>query len=147
MRCIIVGDSMAMPTMELKYSETWVYLLKQDFPQIDIIDKSRRSSSVRRLIPEGQNSKGYDLLEFYSPNIVILQLGITDVAPRLLHRESLITKCINHLPPPISKLIYNVVRKVKGRTISCADVKPNEFYFCLSERKVHTESECTWTRI
>lgn len=130
MRCIVVGESMPMPSFELKYEDTWLFRLKQFFPNVEIIDKCRRSSSVRRLVSEGQNALGYDLLEFYEPDFVILHLGLTDASPRLLPREVLYTKIINRLP--FSKSIYNIVRKTKGRTISCADLSPKAFYSCLS---------------
>lgn len=131
MRCIIVGSSMAMPSLQLSYEDTWVYKLIKIYKDSEFVDKSRRSSSVRRLVSEGQNSLGYDLLEFYNPNFVILQIGITDASPRLLPRGKLYTKIINKLP--FSKFIYNIVRKTKGRTISCADLTQEQFYDCLSK--------------
>ena len=131
MRCIVIGESMPMPSFELKYEDTWLFRLKQFFLNVEIIDKCRRSSSVRRLVTEGQNALGYDLLEFYEPDFVILHLGLTDASPRLLPREALYTKIINRLP--FSKFIYNIVRRTKGRTISCADLSPDAFYSCLSK--------------
>lgn len=131
MRCVIVGSSMSMPSLQLSYENTWIYKLNNIYKDIEFIDKSSRSSSVRRLVSEGQKSLGYDLLEFYSPDFVILQLGITDASPRLLPREKLYTKIINKLP--FSEFIYNIVRKTKGRTISCADLTPEQFYDCLSK--------------
>lgn len=130
-RCIVIGSSMSMPSLELKYEDTYLFKLKQYFSDIEFIDKCRRSSSVQRLVSEGQNSLGFDLLEFYNPNFVILHLGATDAAPRLLPRKKTWTKFINLLP--FSGIIYDFVRKTKGRTISCADLSPDAFYNCLEK--------------
>ncbi len=141
MRCIVVGASMVMPTFELKYEDTWLFKIKEKYPNIEFIDKCRRASSVERLISEGQNSSGYDLLEFYNPDFVILHIGLTDVAPRLLKRNAFYTKIINHLP--FSNIIYNCIRKIKGRTMSCSDLSTERFYFCLSryvERAIKTST-------
>lgn len=121
---------MTMPSFDLKYEDTWHYKLIDKYPNVEFIDKNTRSSSVRRLVTEGALSKGYDLLEYYSPDFIITQIGIADCSPRLLKRESYLTKIINTLP--FSKFIYNIVRKTKGRTISCADIDTKKFYSCLA---------------
>ena len=122
---------MPMPSFELKYEDTWLFKFKQYFSSVEIIDKCRRASSVKRLVTEGIGGLGYDLLEMYEPNFVILHLGATDAAPRLLHRNAWYVKILNMVP--CSKFIYDIIRKVKGRTISCADVSPEVFYKCLSK--------------
>lgn len=129
LRCIVIGSSMTMPSFDLDYEHTWLYKLIKRFPNIEFIDKNSRSSSVRRLVKEGALSKGYDLLEYYSPDFIITQIGIADCSPRLLKREALSTKLINKLP--FSKWIYDLVRKTKGRTISCCDIDTVTFYKCL----------------
>lgn len=128
MRCLLIGASMSMPSSELAYEDTWVYKIIRTFPDIEFIDKCRRSSSATRLVTEGQNGKGYDLLEQYTPDFVITHFGITDSYPRLLKRNSLTTRLINRLPRFISNFIYNIVRKTKGRTLSCSDLSPSEFH-------------------
>ncbi len=129
LRCIVVGSSMTMPSFDLKYEQTWLYKLIKRYPNIEFIDKNTRSSSVRRLVTEGALSKGYDLLEYYTPDFIITQIGIADCSPRLLKREALSTKFINMMP--FSTFIYNIVRKTKGRTISCCDIDTTTFYKCL----------------
>lgn len=130
LRCIVIGSSMAMPSNDLGYEKTWLYKLIKKYPSVEFIDKNTRSSSVRRLVKEGALNNGYDLLEYYSPDFVIMQIGISDCSPRLLKREALSTKFINTLP--FSKLIYDFVRKTKGRTISCCDINTETFYNCLA---------------
>lgn len=129
LRCIVVGSSMTMPSFDLNYEQTWLYKLIKHYPNIEFIDKNTRSSSVRRLVTEGALSKGYDLLEYYAPDFIITQIGIADCSPRLLKREAFSTKLINAMP--FSNWIYNIVRKTKGRTISCCDIDTTTFYKCL----------------
>ena len=125
MRCLILGSSMTLPTDELKFEETWFYMLSQRFPSVDFFDKCKRSSSARRLTTEGPNSSGKDTLEYYHPNFVITQIGTTDAAPRLFKREAFLTHVINHLP--FSKLIYNIARKTRGRVLKNCDLTPEQF--------------------
>lgn len=132
MRCIVVGDSLPMPSLELKYEDTWVHHFRKDFPTVEVIDKCARSSSVKRLVREGINSNGSDLLEIYEPDFVITHLGIVDAAPRLLPRNAIGTKLLNKFAPPLcKKMIYSLVRKIKGRTISCCDLNIEQFEGCL----------------
>ena len=128
-RCLVIGSSMTMPSFDLKYEDTWLYLLMQAYPNIEFVDKSRRAPSAIRLITEGTLSKGYDLLEYYSPNYVIIQLGLNDASPRLLKRNTITTRLINHLP--FSNLIYNFIRRTRGRTLSCSDLTPEQYYNCF----------------
>jgi hypothetical protein len=134
MRAIIIGSSMAMPRLECNYDDTWIAKLVKKYPQIEFIDKCRRSSSAIRLVDDGAGAgdtrRGADLLEYYNPNFVITQIGITDCSPRLLKRNKKSTKIINELPDFLSKLIYDFVRKNKGRAIKNADLSVSEFRQC-----------------
>src|SRR5690554_2952573 len=86
-RVLIVGSSMAMPRKEVHYDETWIYKLTKEFSNIEVIDKCRRASTSVRLVSDGAGAgdkiRSADLLEYYSPNLVITQIGMTDCAPRL----------------------------------------------------------------
>ena len=134
MRVLVIGDSLVMPRLEYNYDETWLSHLVNHYPSIEFIDKSRRSSSARRLVNDGAGAgdsrRGADLLEYYNPDLVITQIGITDCSPRLLKRDKLYTKVINSLPRNISNLIYNYIRKTKGRTMKNNDLSPEEFRNC-----------------
>lgn len=128
-KILIVGSSMAMPRSEIKYEDTWIYNLKMHL-DCHIIDKSRRASTSKRLISEGGGdgiyNKGADLLEYYSPNIVITQIGITDCAPRLLG-QGFVTKILNNSPKRIRDKIYLLLKKKTKRKAKNAYVKPDEF--------------------
>lgn len=121
-RLLIVGASMPLPTDELRYEDTWPYLIRKYFPNVEIINKSARARSVTSLTSEGGN-----LLECYSPDIIILHLGLTDCAPRLLPRRKLYVKIIKRTF--LAKIIFKYLRRTKGRQIIYADVNPHDFFF------------------
>lgn len=131
-RILIIGSSMAMPRNIIKYEETWIYKLKRSFPNYEIIDKSRRASTTNRLVTEGGGGKGdipmgADLLEYYSPDIVIIQIGITDCAPRLLNRNKFSTKFLNRLPLKIRSNVYRYLKKNKVRKKENSYITPDDF--------------------
>ncbi|HON16100.1 MAG TPA: hypothetical protein PLA51_06445, partial [Spirochaetota bacterium] len=84
-KLLIITDSVSMPRPGIPYESTWIYKLKKEFPNLDIIDKAARGSTSMRLVTEGGG--GVDLLETYMPDIVILQIGITECAPRLFKKH------------------------------------------------------------
>lgn len=139
MRILILGSSMSLPSDELDYDYTWPYLLSKTLEEFEFVVNSKRSSSATRLNIEGPNNNGRDVLEYYHPNFVITQIGITDAAPRLFKRSALTTKIINHLP--FSKLIYNIARKTRGRVLKNCDLTPaqfkNEFSKYVIRAKLH----------
>jgi hypothetical protein len=117
---------MTMPTEELSYDDTWQCHLVHDNPTIEIIDKNQRSSSARRLTTDGPK-EGKDNLEYYSPNISITQIGISDAAPRLLHRNGMLARILHHMPRKVSKFVYDLLRKYRGRQLKYCDLTPEEF--------------------
>lgn len=131
-KILIVADSMAMPRGEVKYENTWIYKLQQ-YLESDyiIIDKTKRASTSERLVEEGGGYKnikeGADLLEHYEPNIVIIQIGITDCSPRYLNKNKLFTKILNRSPQIIQNTIYSFLKKYSSRKPKYSDVSPDKF--------------------
>lgn len=128
---LVIGSSMTMPRLEVGFFETWLYFLMMKYPDCFIIDKSRRASTTNRLVNDGAGYKdtrrGADLLEYYTPKVVITQIGITDCAPRLLNKSKKFTKILNLSPNFIKTMTYKVIKKIKIRTIENADVSILEF--------------------
>ncbi|MDT0677461.1 hypothetical protein [Autumnicola musiva] len=133
-RILIVAASMATPRAEVKYINTWIYKLVNNYPDLHIIDKSKRGLSSRALIRES-------LLEDYDPNLVIMQLGLSDCAPRYLQENALSTKIINNLPGSLKKTAYYFVKKYKSRRMKNANVNLEAFkknfenYIIRAEKK------------
>lgn len=131
LRILILGDSTALPREEVPYEKTWVGILKRQNPEFDIIDKSDRGASTLRLVTAGGN--GIDTLELYSPDISILQMGVTESAPRLFDKKSFEYFFLNSLMP--RRLRPRYVSRVKKRRIRSpqkADTTPEKFKGNLS---------------
>lgn len=130
-RILIIGDSLAMPRGEVPYEETWPYFLGKKFPDYEFIDKTRRASKSDRLVNEGGGYKnikrGADVLEHYNPDVVIVQIGITDCSPRYFRKSSLFSKLLNVSPNFIKSSIYSFIKKYFERKVKYADIDSNIF--------------------
>jgi len=106
LRVLILTDSMALPRPEVHYEKTWICSLKNEVPHHDIISISFRNLTTRYL------SEGWagDSLEFYSPDIVILQLGVVDCAPRYFISKSIFKRILSILPFFIRSIIIKLVK-------------------------------------
>ena len=62
-RIVIITDSVGMPREDVPYEDSWIYLLKKEYPHADIIDRSARGTTSLRIVTEGGGGK--DLLETY----------------------------------------------------------------------------------
>jgi hypothetical protein len=126
-RVLIIGDSVSMPRPEVRYEETWICRMKQEFPGVDFIDKSERGTTSFRLVSEGGG--GADLLETYMPGTVILQLGITECAPRLFNKKSLEFFIVSRvLTSGLREKYIRSVKKNRVRNPDLTDVSPEDFY-------------------
>ena len=130
-RVLLIGDSMAMPRNEVTFEQTWIYKLIIHFPDVLFVDKSRRGSTTLRLVQEGGGYKGVqsgaDLLEYYKPDLVIIQLGIVDCSPRLVSKHALSTKLINKCPAFVKTFFYRYKKKFCVRKPENADISPGQF--------------------
>jgi acyl-CoA thioesterase I len=125
-RIMLITDSMAMPRPEVPYEKTWVYLLKQEFPDFDIIDRPARGSSSLRLVTEGGG--GRDLLETYMPGLIILQMGMTDCAPRLFRKTGPEYFFMNKiLCPGLRERYIRFIKKRRTRNPAITETPPDNF--------------------
>ena len=139
-RILIITDSVSMPRKEIPYEETWIYYLKVQFPGYDFIDRSSRGTTSTRLVTEGGG--GIDLLETYNPDTVILQLGITECAPRLFKKPGLEYFIVSRvLPNEIKNRYIKFIKKHRVRNPEITDVRPDVFrknlenYFARAMKK------------
>jgi len=131
LRILIAADSMAMPRAVTSYEETWIHMLKENFPRYDIIDKSERGFSTERLVTAGGG--GVDLLEMYTPDIVILQAGMMDAAPRLFRRQGFEYWFLqNILPLRFKKRYIDYIKKHRGRKPETTYVSPEKFRYNIT---------------
>ena len=124
-KVLIITDSVSMPRSEIQYESTWIYLFKNKFKNLDIIDRPQRGSTSNRLVNDGVG--GADLLELYMPHYVILQIGLTECAPRLFRKNGFERRFINYLPQKIKTDYINGIREKRGRNPEFTDVPPEQF--------------------
>lgn len=126
MRVLVIAGSMPLPTDELRYEDTWIYRLAKDMPELEIVDKCVRARPVSTLMHGGPFGQAKNLFEWYRPDLIIIHMGLTDCAPRLLRRKSFTYKLLCHLP--FAKPIFSALRKYRGRRVEYADITPKDFY-------------------
>lgn len=114
------GDSLGMPREDVSFRNTWYYLLLENKNEYYCVNNFRRGFNTNELSDR-------DFLENYEPDIVILQVGIVDCAPRYLRTHSIFTKLANRLPASLSKIFWIIVKKTLKRTTKKCDVPLSEF--------------------
>ena len=84
MRVIVFSDSMALPrdegsTQQLRYEQTWPYLLQQRMSNLEIIRHNQASATTKDICQQLKYWKKE------SPDLVIVQVGVVDAVPRSYH--------------------------------------------------------------
>ena len=122
-KILCIADSLGLPGHLNKYEDTWLYKLKQEFPNSDFISFFKRQLTTDILVSMGGGQrgvdnwpKGGDCLEAYKPDLVIIQLGIVDCAPRLLNKYDKII--IKVLPKILRKSYLEIVKLINTRNIN-----------------------------
>ncbi len=148
-KVLIITDSVSMPRPGIKYEETWIHLLKKEYPELDIIDRPARGATSRRLVTEGGG--GVDLLETYMPGTVIIQLGLAEAAPRLFRKEGFEFFFMNKILSPAMRAKYiNFIKKRRPRKPELSDVSPEEFRSNLKryfERCARTNTKILYIKL
>lgn len=125
-RVLVVGDSLSIPRSGCAYEDTWVYKLKWAHPSWDVISQCEGGSSTNVLLLE-RAATGANCLSLYRPDMIVLQLGIVDCAPRLFRQGSLIQKILRRIPARLSDYAIEWIKKHKGRRPEYAIVQPKQF--------------------
>jgi len=112
-RALIIADSLALPRGDVDYAQTWPAMLAARMTDIAWINRAQRLATTERLNHEGNG--GADCLEFYRPNLVILQLGICDCAPRVLHRRT--AAFVHRLPFGLGRRVPAWLERRRGRKV------------------------------
>lgn len=80
MKVLCIGDSLGLPREGCTYEETWFSLLKEAYPNCSFINQFEGG----RLISNTSESfRNY--YKYYKADVVILQTGIVDCAPRYIN--------------------------------------------------------------
>lgn len=122
-RILIITDSISIPRPGIPYEDTWIYHFKKEFQECDIIDRPMRGATTARLVTEGGG--GADLLEFYNPGIVIIQMGLAEIAPRLFKKTGFEHYFMhNILPARFIQRYISFIKKRRVRRPDCTDIEP-----------------------
>lgn len=115
-----MGDSLGLPRNQVPFQMTWLYKLSCKYDNIVFVNGFKRE-----LTSNGLSS--LDSLENYSPDTVILQLGIVDCAPRYFRKQALFPKIINHMPKVVSSFYWKWHKKMNKRKLKNAFVNKDKF--------------------
>lgn len=104
-RILFLTDSLSLSRDNpevVKYEDTYVYLLKSNYPEYDIIQCGYGGATINILLEQAS------YLKMMKPDIIILQSGIVDCAPRSITKfeSDIITRI-----PILSKHIFQFIRK------------------------------------
>ncbi len=122
-KVLCISDSLGLPRPQVPYADTWISLLRQQRKDYDFIADFHRNATTNIL---SQWEYGEHLL-FYKPEIIILQLGICDCAPRYLRTTSFLYRLLNHLPKKISSNCWKIFKTFRKRNINRTDVSLDKF--------------------
>lgn len=131
-KVLCIGDSLALPGHLNSYEDTWFFKLKKEFPKHDFVSFFKRQLTTEALVTMGGGKdgidnwpKGGDCLEAFMPDIVILQLGIVDCAPRLLNKYE--RRIISLIPLGMRSSFIMLVKKYKKRSTKNTTVSLQNF--------------------
>ncbi len=123
MRILCFGDSLALPREGCNYSETWVAKLKSKYPGFDFICDFRGGMLVKDLYHSW--SQYY---QYVKADIVIIQEGICDCAPRYVNDNSFFWKIVIKVfeKMKMSTLFWKIMKR-GSRKPSCTYTAKNIF--------------------
>lgn len=75
-KCLCIGDSLALPRDGVLFSETWLYKCQQILSDFIVFENRSQWAQTTNSL------KSTNYLEYYQPEIVVIHLGIVDCAPR-----------------------------------------------------------------
>lgn len=123
MKILCIGDSLGLPREGCSVEETWPSLLRKNYPKHTIIEEFQRERLIDNAV-KNYNKK----FKQYNADIVILQLGICDCAPRYVNKTSIVNRIIRKAFTIIglSDFYWEKV-KSRPRRQNCVFTKPKRF--------------------
>lgn len=119
-KVLCISDSLALPRDGVAYEETWLYKIKQQLP-LDYIPLFQRFRNTDFL--QNQN----DSLLYYMPDIVVVQLGICDCAPRYVRTKSLLSLLGGKIPGFMQSAFWKIIKTIFKRNKRRTDVSVAKF--------------------
>ena len=123
-KVLCIGDSLCLPREEVKYEDTWYYLLKEKYTQLEFVCYFKRA-----LLMSETNNFFNIYYQFYNPQIVVWESGLTDSAPRYFPRQTFrwkvcmaIVKRLN-----LEKQFWSIIKITHTRNPKRTDTSIEEF--------------------
>lgn len=128
-KVLCIADSLGLPRESVPYDDTWISTVKKSRQNLDFI------TIFKRALTSDSLKDGNEFLIYYYPNIVILQIGIVDCAPRYIKTNSILNKLVLRLPAKAQTLFWMIYKKIFKRSIKKVDVPIGRFetnlrYYC-----------------
>ena len=117
MRILCIGDSLGLPREGVRYEDTWFYKLHEKYPNHEFVDMFERGLLITKA---NDNFDSY--YNFYPSDIVIIQTGVCDCAPRYIIEEKIYVRCLLAIVEKLklTSLFWKIVKK-RGRKPTCVD--------------------------
>lgn len=115
MRILCIGDSLGLPREGCEYENTWFYKLQKRYADVEFVDMFERSLLIKKAC---DNFDSY--YSFYSSEVVIIQTGVCDCAPRYFNEKKATARIARSVLSRIglSNFFWKVVKR-KGRKPDC----------------------------
>lgn len=123
MKILCIGDSLGLPRKGCNYEDTWVALLRNKYPKHTFIDHFHGD----RLIDSALSDYNH-YYKYCNPDIVIIQQGICDCAPRYINDDKFSVRVIRKMfyLLRMENLFWRLVKKHK-RSPDCVYTHPEKF--------------------
>lgn len=82
---LVQGDSLTLPHDSVPYPHTWPGLLQRDLDEFHVVNVGQ-SEKTTSDFSGGLNVHQKRELEYYEPQVVVVQVGIVDCAPRYFRK-------------------------------------------------------------
>lgn len=123
MRILCIGDSLGLPREECPYESTWFYRLKEEFVKHEFIDFFDRGLVIKDALARFDT-----YYQYYKPEIVIIQTGVVDCAPRYINERKSSVKVIIRLFQKLGcESIFWKIVKLRNRRPNCVFTKYEVF--------------------
>ncbi len=123
MKILCIGDSLGLPRKGCDYEETWLALLRQHYPEHSFY----AFFAGDRLIDSALHDFN-QYYQYFKPDVVILQQGICDCAPRYFDGHNILLRILRKLfyIIGIENMFWRIVKCHKRRA-DCVHTRPEVF--------------------
>lgn len=120
-RVVVIGDSLSLPRNvdviePIFWDDCWPNLIPQELRSalpIEVLNLSGRSKQIESLVNEFT-----DFVELTNPDVIIVQLGIVDAAPRIFSKTEKTLLQLSLVPSRFRQLLINKRKRSRDKIIS-----------------------------